>query len=231
MFQGPGKVQPVTRALLKVHPPAHGGNASATSLTDSPGKDFINAAARSRKFLGSSLLSLSPRPPHCLCTPLLRSGFAPSGPALGVRASRPHLHHSRAPAGRAWEETRKRGILAGLRVQRPGSGTSPGFRGTVLPRRPTATPRHHREAGVPRAAAGGQVLRRPRASGSGRQGAARPGGPTWRGRPQRGRSRRRGQGARGRVRRLASGGSGRGIQIIQVIRNQMNKLHIHLFKI
>lgn len=40
-----------------------------------------------------------------------------------------------------------------------------------------------------------------------------------------------GQGALGWVCLLASGGSGRGIQIIQVIRNQIYKLHIHLFKI
>lgn len=155
-----------------------------------------------------------PRPRSAPCTgPTGPGGIGPGGPA--VQGSK---------------KTRKGGLVgrAGLGVQQhhsvPGERAparpTPGLRGPPLPERATAARRHHREAAVPRAAAGGQVRRGPPGLRASR---LRPAGGSTAWRPHVARARERspgglpGPGALGVFRGLASGGSSRGIQKIQVV--------------
>lgn len=119
--------------------------------------------------------------------------FAPPGsqPRICTKHAPPQLAE-RGRAGPASEETRKHGRKRGLGVQLHGSGTAPEAGPPLGPlrgfgdgpflgarRRPRATTERPAFLERPRAARCGASLRVSRGR---RQGAAWPGGPTWRGR-------------------------------------------------
>lgn len=106
---------------------------------------------------GTSQLGRTPRPALCVCTACFPASELHKARATAARGTGPG-----GPGVRGNKETRKeegsRGAAARLRATaRPTAG----FRGRPFPGRATTAPRNHREARVPRAAAGGQVRRQP----------------------------------------------------------------------
>lgn len=101
----------------------------------------------------------TPRPALCVCTRWLPGSPLHRARAPGARGA--------GPGGPGVQGTRKRGRKRALGAPPGGPGgratarPAPRFRGRPLPGRATPAPRNHREARVPRAAAGDQVRRGP----------------------------------------------------------------------